>query len=472
MKRKIYVIAFAVLVVLLFSQSVAAANLCGEEWIHQFGDAYWDWATGVALGPNNEVVIVGSIDEVPGIANNGYGVFVKKCDSVGNEIWTRQLGTQSQPHGVAVGAQGDIYIVGRIDYAEFPGQTSYGGVDAFLAKYDTDGEEKWICQFGSFQPGYYTPGDQAVDIVVGPAESIYIVGITEGILPGQTSLGGNDAFIMKYTTEGDVVWTRQFGTSFHDAADGVSVDSLGDIYVVGITSGGEYEGQTNMGGADAYVRKYDSDGNEIWTRQFGTADYDVCSSVSVNLYDDLFVSGTTSGTLLGQSSQGNYDAYLRKYDSDGNEIWTRQFGSSKNENLQDVSTGPLGEPYVAGATYGVLPGQSSYGQKDAFIRKYDLSGNEMWTCQFGTPELDDVMDCAVSSQNEPFVAGYTYGTFPGQVYAGFSDAFIIKFSSEGPIMPVPELPGGLLLFIGIIGLFVFIKVRTIRLVPRENKNEI
>ena len=56
----------------------------------------------------------------------------------------------------------------------------------------------------------------------------------------------------------------QFGTSELDFALGVSADSSGGVYVVGI-AGGEFPGQTNEGGSDAFIRKYNSDGDEEWT---------------------------------------------------------------------------------------------------------------------------------------------------------------------------------------------------------------
>ena len=48
-----------------------------------------------------------------------------------------------------------------------------------------------------------------------------------------------------------------------------------------------------------------------------------------------------------------------------------------------------GNVYVAGVTYGTLPGQTNSGNYDAFVRKYDADGNELWTRQFGSASFDD-----------------------------------------------------------------------------------
>ena len=68
-------------------------------------------------------------------------------------------------------------------------------------------------------------------------------------------------------------------------------------------------------------------------------------------------------------------------------IWTRQFGTSALDVAVDVFVGSSGV-YVAGVTTGALPGQSASGFSDAFVRKYDTSGTEVWTRQFGTSAFD------------------------------------------------------------------------------------
>ena len=69
--------------------------------------------------------------------------------------------------------------------------------------------------------------------VFADSSGVYVVGLVEGSLPDQTSEGGLDAFIRKYNSDGDEEWTRQFGTSERDVASGVSADSSGGVYVVG-----------------------------------------------------------------------------------------------------------------------------------------------------------------------------------------------------------------------------------------------
>jgi hypothetical protein len=178
---------------------------------------------------------------------------------------------------------------------------------------------------------------------------------------------------------GNELWTRQYGTSGEDRAWGIAADGTG-VYV-GDRTDGALLGQSNAGSTDAYVRRYDPNGNEVWTRQFGTFGVDRVFDVAVDA-TDIYVVGTTDQALPGQSQAGGVDAYLRKYDLYGNELWTRQFGSSADDHTYEVIADPTGI-YLVGRTLGVLPGQISQGAADAFIRKCDASGNEIGTRQFG-----------------------------------------------------------------------------------------
>ncbi|MBX3244177.1 MAG: SBBP repeat-containing protein [Acidobacteria bacterium] len=340
-------------------------------------------------------------------------------------IWTRQFGTggTDRARGVAVDTTGNIYIAGETS-ASLPGQTSLGSNDAFLRRYDAEGNEVWTRQFGtnSVDSGYAADTD--------PEGNIYVVGDTVGTFPGQTSSGGTDAFVRKYDAEGNVLWTRQLGTDSTDRARGVAVDASGNVYVAGQT-GGSFTGQTNAGSDDIYVRKYDTDGNEIWTRQFGTTSFDWASSIAVDTTGNIYMTGDVGGTLPDHSSLGFQDSFVRKYSADGSVLWTRQFGTNGNDNTRGIAVDQSGNSYVAGYTNGSFPGFTRVGLEDAFIRKYDADGAEVWTRQFGTASADMARSVAVDTAGNSYVVGDTNGTLPEQTRVGSVDSFIRKYNPEG-----------------------------------------
>src|SRR5206468_278053 len=117
---------------------------------------------------------------------------------------------------------------------------------------------------------------------------------------------------------GDIDWLRQFG-SYSNPGPGQdparSVVADGNVYVVGDIPFAALPGQTSAGDADAYVRKYDASGTELWTRQFGTADDDLANGIAVD-GSGVYVTGYTTGALPGQTNAGLDDAYVRKNDAD------------------------------------------------------------------------------------------------------------------------------------------------------------
>ena len=187
-------------------------------------------------------------------------------------------------------------------------------------------------------------------------------------MPSQVSAGGTDGYLRKYDAAGNELWTRQFGSTGLDLARGVSADAAGDVYVAGSTFD-VFSGQATAGGRDAIVLSFDSEGNRRWTRQFGTAGWDGAVDIAV-IASSVLVFGGIAGTLPGQTSVGGTDVFLRRYDISGNEVWTGQFGSSSDDDPAAVFAGSAGV-FTVGATDGALPGQSSSGGADAFLRKYD-----------------------------------------------------------------------------------------------------
>jgi len=429
------IIASLVSPLLLISAKAAWGQEIG--WIRQFGTFANDYTTDVAVDASGNVYVAGeTVGALPGQSSSGGSdVFVRKYDGSGSELWTRQFGTFANDHAtdVAVDASGNVYVAGYTGGA-LPGQSSLGSDDAFIRKYDGSGNELWTKQFGT------STYDYAESVAVDASGNIYVAGETLGVLPGQTSSGGIDAFVRKYDGSGSEIWTKQFGTSTYVSIWRVAVDASGNVYVAGETKGA-LPGQTSSGDWDVFVRKYDGSGNELWTKQFGTSDNDYAPGVAVDASGNVYAAGYTGGALPGQSSPGGGDAFVRKYDGSGNELWTRQFGTSDYDYAESVAVDASGNVYVAGLTSGVLPRQTSSGGGDAFVRKYDGSGSELWTMQFGTSTYDEAYDVAVDTFDNVYVAGQTYGALPGQTSSGDGDAFLVKFVQPTPVggtaLPAP-----------------------------------
>jgi len=280
---------------------------------------------------------------------------------------------------------------------------------AFLAGIPADtvfgADILWVRQTGT------ATEDKATGMGVDNSGNVYVVGWTIGVLPGQSALGDVDAYLSQYNSNGDLIWTRQFGTSMGDLANDVAVTSEGNVYVVGTTAG-TFPGQINFGQHDSFIRKYDSAGNEMWTRQFGTGNQDEPLGVNLDSTGNVYIAGRTTGFFPGQETYVDTDAFITKYDSSGSLLWAHQFGTPNEDIAWDVlANNETDRVYVVGNTYGEFPGQINLGYADAFLRAYDLAGNEIWTQQFGTAHLDVAKSLSLGPDDKIYVVGQLNGGF-------------------------------------------------------------
>ena len=201
---------------------------------------------------------------------------------------------------------------------------------------------------------------------------------------------------------------QQIGTAGIDLVFSSTADSEGNVYVGGGTSGSL--AGPKLGPKDAWLAKLDSNGNQLWSEQFGTAGIESVWAIA-NDGSNIYVVGDTSGNL-GNTNQGGRDVYLTKFDSDGNQLWIQQFGTSKMDLSYAVTTDSRGHIYINGFTYGDLGGlNNNTGQNffnnteakfsafvptgDSFVAKFDSDGNQLWIQQFGTVEVEDSYGVAV-----------------------------------------------------------------------------
>ncbi|MCK5606380.1 SBBP repeat-containing protein, partial [Candidatus Pacearchaeota archaeon] len=123
-------------------------------------------------------------------------------------------------------------------------------------------------------------------------------------------------------------------------------------------------GTGNAGSADVFITKYDASGNRLWIKQFGSTDWDDSSGIAVDANGNSYVTGNTSGDLAGTGHAGLYDVFMTKYDTSGNPLWIKQFGSANHDYGSGIAVDANGNSYVTGSTYDDLAGT---GNADVFI---------------------------------------------------------------------------------------------------------
>lgn len=338
--------------------------------LEQWGSYRNDLATDVAVTPSGDYAVTGWTEAAVGLTHHvgGRDGFVTKWrkaeDGVTPEIaWSRQWGSNKHDlaHAVAVAPSGDILAFGSTQGA-INGNVAVGGDDLMLARFDAVGNRLWLGQWGS------TAADIGTDIVVDGGGVTFVVGRTDGVVGTEEdaeSAGGTDAFLQRLDSRGNVVFTRQWGTAVGDTADAIALTADGDLIVAGTTQG-ILPSQDAVGGIDLYVSRWTPDGDQVWLRQWGTTSDDRVRDITLDaagrIYAAAAIRGGDPACALGQAS-------LVVWDSAGEQIHQQLWDECSEEEFRSVAVDPNGRVLLAGFTLGALSGDSR-GGRDGIIVSY------------------------------------------------------------------------------------------------------
>ena len=232
-------------------------------------------------------------------------------------------------------------------------------------------------------------------------------------------------------------WIQTYDSPAHsqDRGHGAVVDATGNIYVTG------YENRDDLGqDSNVWLRKYDTDGNTIWTETYDSPDHrdDYGLGVAVDAAGNVYVTGS--------EKRGDRDFpkddWLRKYDTDGGVLWTQTYDSPAHlkDHSRGVAVDAAGNVYVTGAEYRPDLGQAN----NIWFRKYDANGNILWTETYDSPDHDQDMGygITVDTTGNFYVTGFEYRDDLGQN----DNIILLKYAQ------VPEPSTLLLLAPGLLGL--------------------
>jgi hypothetical protein len=405
---------------MLFAALVPVVDARDQLWVQQFGTINRDVATAAAPDGAGGTYLCGSTHGDLGGPNGGQGhtdAWIAHHDAAGNQSWIRQLGTSSPDlaYSVAPDGAGGAYLSGYTE-GNISG-SSAGGDDAWLARYDSAGNQTWIQQFGTINEH-----DYATAVTSDGTGGAFVAGYTQGNLGGP-SAGSADGWVASYDGAGSRRWIRQFGSIVWDDLWAIASDDAGGFYGSGRTQG--TLGGPIAGGDDAWLARYDAGGNQVWIRQFGTSEVDLAHAAARDGLGGVFLSGTTEGGFAGPNA-GIRDAWIAHYDGAGSPSWVRQLGSADEDWSYAAAADGLGGVYVTGATRGSLGAPFEGGIADAWLARYDSAGNATWVRQLGTSRDDKSFAAASDGFGGVFIAGYTDGNL-GAANTGDDDVWLARY---------------------------------------------
>jgi len=310
----------------------------------------------------------------------------------------------------------------------------------------------WVRQYGS------PAQDLARAAAIDGAGNVYSVGHTLGALPGQTHFGNADAYVTKFAAaSGELLWTRQLGTSAYDAAEAVATDPAGAVYVAGTTEGdidgagvavppcGAGHGAGSCG--DAWVAKYGADGARLWITRHSTTRR--LRAVEMRWDDAL-----SRVILLVQSGNQAHGSGLSPVVFAVNpttgamtELWS-YVNDTQNKNPGGLAVDGLGNVYVHGRSQwtisGALSTTGSGGNGVNYLYKLSPTGTQLWLQHWGSPGHDIAYGVTVSAGGDVYATGFMQGApdgpgatggpyrgADGTNWNGWGDAALVRLAPNG-----------------------------------------
>lgn len=395
--------------------------------------------------------------------------FTNEMSAIIIDPWTSYIGGSDieEIYGAAIDQNGNNFISGYTSSTDFPTTTgviqqNFNGIyDSFVFKFDNNGQRVWSTYYGGTQNDF---GNRIVVdnnnkvILTGYSYSSDLLVSTSGVFSSSFS-GIFDAFVTRLNTDGTFDWGTFYGGSGGEFVSDIDIFN-NEIIIGGFTSSmdlpvsGTAWQNSNNGGLDIFVAKFDLTGNRIWDTYFGGTNSEDAHTLTFDNSGNVILSGDTYSndfpTSIG-AYQDSYvagsDMYLIKFNSAGQLQWATLLGGTGNDDCYGIDTDNNNNIYFSGYSTGndlpVSVGafqNSVAGDRDLIIGSFSSGGNLRWLTYAGGTAWDVATDVNVNAGGKVTITGESYSSnFPevGSVFqsgnAGNSDIIYMICDSIGTV---------------------------------------
>lgn len=459
------------------AQTVAFGNRVGGQM--------FDQAMGVAIDSNGSIITTGyfaatadfnssSMADSILTSKGSNDIFVLKNDSAGNFLWAFSIGSTLDEFNYTspvTDAAGNIYLCGvysdTVDFDPSPTSdykmASKGQYDGFIAKYNTSGGFVWAKSFGGlynddvYQISYANNGD--ILFAASYNDSADLNPDTASITMYYSN-GNTDIFFGRISSAGNIIWIKTMGGTDYDHPNSISENYLGEIILQGgFTISFDADPGTathTITGTNApgFIAKYTQTGNYVWAHGYNSlSPFSSISDAAGNIYSCGYISGSTDLDPSPDTNKvfviGSFDAYLAKYDINGNYIRAFGIGSTNFDIAYGISFINNNQIIIGGYFYNsadfnpspaITNALTSYGFGDIFIAQYDTAFNYLNAFKAGSSQFDFCRNITVSpNQNLIIVGGFSdvadfdpSATMQTLSCSGVRDGYTVKYGN----MPV------------------------------------
>ncbi len=245
------------------------------------------------------------------------------------------------------------------------GSLAHGYNTAWVARFNSNGNVVWSKYYGMLTPANVDA------IAIDNGGNIVVAGSTAGI----------DYYVMKLTGAGDTVWHTLFPFIHNGDTHVVGVSDMAVNSNNEIVCAGRYNGKWA-------VFKLNSAGDTVWFKTYQAIDSNgAAAAVTLDANDNIYVAG-----WMRHGAPPYDEAVLMKLNTDGDVLWHSMIGGDLHDYFSDVLLLPGGDIVAVGHTLSFTsrrtPALNRLGS-DAYAVRFSPSGVPKWTRTYGGAFSDE-----------------------------------------------------------------------------------
>jgi hypothetical protein len=256
-----------------------------------------------------------------------------------------------------------------------------------------------------------------------------------------------DYWFVRFDAQGNKLWDRTYGGSSSDIPSAICELANGDFILAGTSSSpiSHEKSEISRGGNDFWILRVDSIGNVVWDKTIGGSANDNCKAVTITSNGKIFCAGYTLSTVSGDKTtpliglQVAFDFWLVSLNQNGQIQFDQTLGSTQNDNCNSIVASNSGGAILMGysdSPAGFNKSQNSRGLYDYWVIAVDNTGNKIWDKTIGGDD-EDYGYCVYKTADAIYVGGDSYSGVGFDKTAsnkGLDDIWLIKLSLTGSII--------------------------------------
>lgn len=252
-----------------------------------------------------------------------------------------------------------------------------------------------------------------------------------------------DYFLLKYSSNNDLMWFKTYGGSQDDRANKIIQTSDSGFAIIGYSKSNDIDVSANAGDRDFWLTKLDKNGNLQWQKSFGYSGRDIGNSLIQTSDNGFLITGELDVTSSG--GQGKFsqvkkhaggDYWAIKLNQSGDKEWSEYYGGNFTDSPKSVVQTSSGEYILVGTSDSYdVDITNNKGSYDFWVVKIAANGNLLWQKNFGGKEIDEARSIVETNSGTFMIVGDTRSSDQDVVSNnGGADIWVLNIDTDGNIL--------------------------------------